>query len=51
MAKMITCQCGWTLISPLGEADVIRHTQLHLTENHPGTSVTPMDLARMIKSV
>ena len=37
MAKMITCMCGWTIISPLGDADVLRHTQLHLKDNHPGT--------------
>lgn len=51
MAKMMTCMCGWTIISPLGDSDVIKHTQLHLAENHPGTSMTPMDLQRMIKSV
>ena len=51
MAKMITCMCGWTIISPLGDADVLRHTQLHLKDNHSGTSMTEMDLQRMIKSV
>ena len=51
MAKMITCACGWTLISPLGDDDVRKHVNIHLKDNHPGTAVTGEDLQRMIKTV
>ncbi len=48
MAKMTTCPCGWTLISPVGEEDVIRHLKLHLSETHPGNSSTEEDMRKKI---
>ena len=51
MAKMMTCPCGWTIISPQGDEDVKKHVSLHLKDVHPGTSMTDEELHRIIKSV
>ncbi len=51
MAKMVTCACGWTAISPQGEEDTIKHTALHLKDVHPGTAITREEMKRMIKNV
>jgi len=51
MAKMITCACGWTVISPQGEEDAIKHTTLHLKDVHPGTVITREEMKQMIKNV
>ncbi len=40
MAKMIPCDCGWTIISPQGEADVKKHAMIHVKDAHPGMNVT-----------
>ena len=51
MAKMITCACGWTLISPLGDQDVYKHVNIHLKDNHPDAKVSDADLQRMVRTV
>ncbi len=51
MAKMASCACGWTVISPLGEANVKKHVLLHLRDDHPGTSVTEDEIMKMIKTL
>ena len=51
MAKMMTCPCGWTIISPQGDDDVRKHVSVHLRDTHPGTSMTEEDLQRLIKNV
>lgn len=51
MAKMSTCTCGWTVISPQGDEDVAKHTRIHLQDTHPETSVSDAELRNMIKSV
>jgi predicted small metal-binding protein len=51
MADMLTCACGWTVISPLGRQDVKKYTLIHLRDSHPGTSITEDELERMIKTV
>ena len=48
---MMTCPCGWTIISPQGDADVTKHISLHLQEFHPDTKMTEEDLLRLIKTV
>jgi hypothetical protein len=32
MAKLITCPCGWTIISPQGEDDVRKHAAIHMRD-------------------
>ncbi len=51
MAKMVTCACGWTLISPQGEEDVKKHITIHLSDSHPGTVMTREEIAKEIKTV
>ena len=51
MAKMVSCACGWTLISPQGDEDVKKHTMIHVKDTHPGMTMTQDDLTKMIKSV
>ena len=51
MAKMLTCACGWTVISPQGEDDVKKHTMIHLADTHPGTTITGEEIRKMIKTV
>jgi len=51
MGKMGTCACGWTVISPLGEDDVLQHVEMHLREHHPGVQISPDELRKIIKTV
>ncbi len=51
MAKMSTCPCGFTVISPQGEEDIKKHMSMHLRDSHPGTNVTEEELGKTIKSV
>lgn len=51
MGSMTTCPCGWTLMSPLGDEDVKKHTLIHLRDAHPGTSVTDEEMKQKIKTI
>jgi predicted small metal-binding protein len=51
MAKMINCPCGWTLISPQGDEDIIKHTMIHAKDCHPGLTETEDEVVKMIKTV
>ncbi len=51
MADMVTCACGWTVISPQGRNDVKKHVFIHLNDSHPGTVLAPDEMEKMIKSV
>ena len=51
MAKMLTCACGWTVISPVGDEDVKKHILIHLRDIHPGTTISEDEIRTMIKSV
>ena len=51
MAKMLTCPCGWTIISPQGEEDVKKHIMMHLHDTHPGTNMTEEEIRKIIKTV
>ncbi len=51
MAKMSTCPCGWTIISPQGEGDVKKHMMMHLRDAHPGTIMTEDEIGKTIKTV
>ncbi len=48
MAKMTTCPCGWVLISPNGDDDVIKHVSIHLADHHPGTTLTKDEMRKKI---
>ncbi len=49
MASMIACDCGWTLVSPSGDADVKKHAKMHVADAHPGTTMTEEQLTGIIK--
>ncbi len=51
MAKMVTCPCGWTVISPQGEEDAKKHILIHLSDTHPGTVMTDDDVRKNMKNV
>jgi hypothetical protein len=51
MAKMLSCPCGWTLISPQGDEDIKKHARIHARDCHPGLTETEDEVGKMIKSV
>lgn len=51
MAKMLTCPCGWTIISPQGDEDVKKHIMIHVKDIHPGTIMKEEELGKMIKTI
>ena len=51
MGAMNVCSCGWTIVSPLGAEDVVKHTMIHLKDNHPGSSLTPDEIMARIKQI
>ncbi len=51
MAKMGTCPCGFTVISPKDDSEVIRHISMHLSEDHPGTAMSNDEIRKKIVSL
>jgi hypothetical protein len=51
MASMISCDCGWTLVSPAGDDDVKKHASIHVADAHPGMTVTDEQASGMIKRI
>ncbi len=51
MANMLTCPCGWTVISPQGVDDVRKHIAIHLRDVHPGTNMTDAEIQHIIRTV
>jgi predicted small metal-binding protein len=51
MAKMLSCPCGWTLISPQEVEDVKKHAMIHAKDCHPGLTETEDGVLKMIKTV
>ena len=51
MASMLTCPCGWTIISPQGVEDVKKHTAIHIHDIHPGMTMTEEEIGKTIKTV
>jgi hypothetical protein len=51
MGHVVACQCGWTLISPLGSDDVYEHLQLHVKSHHEGLKVSESELREKIRAV
>jgi predicted small metal-binding protein len=51
MVKMLTCPCGWTVMSPQGEEDVKKHAAIHMRDAHPGAEMTEEEIRQNFKSV
>jgi len=46
---MVPCDCGWTMITPMGEADLKEHAMMHVADAHPGMHVTNDQISKMMK--
>ena len=51
MASINACPCGWTIISPLGQEDVKKHTLIHLKDAHPGMVISDDEIMQHIKTI
>jgi predicted small metal-binding protein len=51
MAKMMSCECGWTLITPMGEADLKKHAMMHMSDAHPGMKMSDDMMMKMMNPV
>jgi len=51
MGHVVACQCGWTLISPLGADDVYSHLIVHVRDHHQGLKVSESELREKIRSI
>jgi predicted small metal-binding protein len=51
MGTMMSCDCGWTMISPMGEGDVKKHAMMHMQDAHPGMKMSDADMMKMMKTV
>jgi hypothetical protein len=51
MGHMVACQCGWTLVSPLGSDDVLAHISLHVRTHHSGLKVSESELREKIHPI
>jgi hypothetical protein len=51
MAKGMMCDCGWTIISPMGEGDVKKHAMMHVQDAHPGMHMSDQDIMKMMKTM
>ncbi|MDA4122520.1 MAG: hypothetical protein OK456_04990 [Thaumarchaeota archaeon] len=49
MANMMSCECGWTMITPMGESDLKKHAMMHMKDAHP--SMTNEQMMKMMKTV
>ena len=51
MAKMMSCECGWTMITPMGEGDLMKHVKMHMMDAHPGMNMSDDQMMKMMKTV
>ena len=51
MAKGMMCDCGWTIVSPMGEMDVKKHAMMHIQDAHPGMRMSDQDMMKLIKTM
>ncbi|MCI4318065.1 MAG: hypothetical protein L3K01_08085 [Thermoplasmata archaeon] len=51
MGHVVACQCGWTLVSPLGPDDVYEHLQLHVRVHHAGVKASESELREKIRTI
>jgi predicted small metal-binding protein len=48
---MMSCECGWTMITPMGEQDLKKHAMMHIADAHPGMQVSETDMKKMMKTI
>lgn len=50
-AKQFTCPCGFSVTSPYGTDDVMKHAAVHGSERHPEMKPSKDQLMEMVKDV
>ncbi len=50
-AKQYTCPCGFSVTSPYGTDDVMKHAAVHGSERHPDTKTSKDQMMEMVKEV
>ena len=52
MGTIFSCPvCGWTVVSPEGEADVLKHAEMHAKDAHAAMNLTAADIKKNWKKV
>jgi hypothetical protein len=52
MGYVFTCPaCGWTVVTPKGESDLVEGAMWHGGRSHPGMPMTREEILKMSKSV
>jgi hypothetical protein len=51
MASMMSCECGWTLVTPKGDGDLKKHAMMHMQDAHPGMHLSDEQMKKMMKTV
>jgi predicted small metal-binding protein len=50
--KQFTCPvCGWTMTTPKGEEDLMKHVGMHKEDFHADMEMTPDQVASLVKTV
>jgi len=49
MATGVMCDCGWTMISPMGDKDVKKHVMMHMQDAHPTMKMSDDQMMKMMK--
>ena len=47
--KILTCECGFSITSPYGEENLLKHGKIHAQDKHPEWEVTEEELREMIQ--
>jgi hypothetical protein len=50
MAKMMSCECGWTMITPMSEGELRKHAKMHVVDADPGMRMSDADTKKMMKT-
>jgi hypothetical protein len=46
----MSCECGWTLITPMGESDLKKHAMMHIADGHPSMRMTDDMMKKVMKT-
>jgi predicted small metal-binding protein len=49
--KTFSCPCGWTLTTPTGEDDIVKHVNMHVKDFHKDMKTTREEIVKKIKNV
>jgi predicted small metal-binding protein len=49
--KKLSCECGFSITSPYGEENLLKHAKIHLKDKHPDMKTSDQELREMIEKV